>query len=29
MSRLDLMGDRVCMAASWIGVLYIVCWHLL
>jgi hypothetical protein len=29
MTRLDFMGDRCCIAASWIGMLYIIYWHLL
>lgn len=29
MSRLDVLGDRTCMALAWIGALYIVYAHVL
>ena len=29
MTRLDWLGDRICVAVSWIGMLYIVYWHFL
>lgn len=29
MTRLDFMGDRFCIAVSWIGMLYIMYWHLI
>jgi hypothetical protein len=28
MTHLDLLGDRACVAVSWIGLLYILYWHL-
>ena len=28
MTRVDLMGDRFCVALSWIGFSYILYWHL-
>lgn len=28
MTRLDLLGDRFCIAICWIGFLYILYWHL-
>lgn len=27
MTRLDILGDRTCMAISWIGLFYILYWH--
>lgn len=29
MTRMDAFGDRFCIALSWIGVAYILYWHLL
>lgn len=28
MTRLDVMGDRFCMMVCWVGMLYILYWHL-
>lgn len=29
MTRFDRYGDRICMVACWMGIAYIVVWHLL
>lgn len=29
MTRLDWVGDRFCMGLCWLGVCYIVYWHLM
>jgi len=29
MSRVDVLGDRFCIAVSWIGFFYIMYWHVI
>jgi|1_EtaG_2_1085319.scaffolds.fasta_scaffold29115_2 hypothetical protein len=29
MTLLDSIGNRICMASSWLGVAYILYWHLM
>ena len=29
MTRFDALGDRCCMMAAWIGMIYILYWHLI
>lgn len=29
MTRVDLVGDRFCVALCWMGVAYILYWHLI
>jgi hypothetical protein len=28
MTRVDMLGDRFCVAVSWMGFFYILYWHL-